>query len=73
MKKVLCLCLLTLLLCSCSQRAWFDGFVFGQQYQCNKLSGQERESCLAAITTDYDRYQRERDESIRRANEAEKQ
>lgn len=72
MKKILFLWLGTLLLCSCSQRDWFAGFVAGQQYQCNKLSGIERENCLDAIATDYDRYRQERDESIKRASQGEK-
>lgn len=55
-----------ILLSGCSRRAWFYGFVDGQKYQCNKLVGSERERCLEAITTDYERYTRERKESLSR-------
>ena len=55
-----------ILLSGCSRRAWFYGFVEGQRYQCNKLTGSERERCLDAITTDYERYTKERKESLER-------
>ena len=59
------LLVLLLVLCQgCSKRAWFLGFVAGQQFQCNKLSGQERTSCLEAIHSDYRRYQQERQEHL---------
>ena len=59
------LLVLLLVLCQgCSQRTWFQGFVAGQQFQCNKLAGQERTNCLEAIPADYDRYQKERQEHL---------
>ena len=55
-----------LLLSGCSSKNWFAGFVEGQKHYCNKLNGMERERCLEAIITDYDQYQREREESLQR-------
>jgi len=50
----------------CTQKAWFQGFIEGQKYQCNKLTGRERTDCLEAINQDYDRYQTERMEYLQR-------
>jgi hypothetical protein len=56
---------LLLVLCQgCSKRAWFRGFVAGQQFQCNKLSGPELTRCRDAIITDYDRYKIERQQRL---------
>lgn len=57
-----------LLLTGCSNRVWFQGFVEGQKYQCNKLLGRERTICLESINTDFDRYQQERKDHLQRAN-----
>ncbi len=54
------LLLLLSLTFGCSKQAWQQGFVAGQEYQCNKLAGRERSRCLEAIVTDFDRYQQER-------------
>lgn len=66
MKKLIFISLFCSLLSACSYRTWHAGFVEGQRYHCNKLSGSERENCLEAIITDYDRYQRERDGILQR-------
>jgi hypothetical protein len=50
----------------CTQKAWFQGFVEGQKYQCAKRAGRERATCLEAINDDYDRYQMEREEYLQR-------
>ena len=63
MDKLLLILLFGLSLQGCTAENWFAGFVEGQKYQCNKLAGMEREHCLDAIISDYDQYQRERDES----------
>ena len=60
------LALLAIGLQGCTQRAWFQGFVEGQKYQCNKLDGRERATCLDSINDDYDRYQMEREEYFQR-------
>jgi len=66
MKNLFYLILVCALLSGCSYRTWYAGFVEGQRYQCNKLDGSERQSCMEAIITDYDRYQRERDAGFER-------
>ena len=68
MNKLLILPFLCLRLSGCSARTWFAGFVEGQKHYCNKLTGAEREYCLESIITDYDRYQRERQESLQRSD-----
>ncbi len=68
MKKLLVISVLSIVLSGCSYQAWYQGFVEGQKYQCNKLSGQERQNCMESIHTDYDRYERERQESIKRTD-----
>lgn len=57
-----------LLLAGCSKRVWFQGFVEGQKYQCNKLVGRERTVCLESINDDFDRYQQERNEHLKVSN-----
>lgn len=60
---------LTLLLCQgCSKQAWYQGFVAAQEFQCNKLSGLERTRCLDSITSEYERYERERKERLQQSD-----
>ena len=66
MPKLLLVLFACLYLSGCSAKNWFAGFVEGQKHYCNKLSGMERERCLESIITDYDQYQREREDSLRR-------
>ena len=67
MRAMLLLIFAAVLLQGCTYRAWFEGFVAGQKYQCDKLSGAERERCLEAIVDNYERYQRERQEVLERS------
>jgi len=60
--------LLIFSLSACTQRAWFQGFVDGQRYQCNKLDRRERNACLESIDINYERYQRERMEHLQKAD-----
>lgn len=63
------LVVLPLLFCQgCSKRAWYQGFVAAQEFQCNKLSGLERTRCLDSITLEYDRYERERMERLQQSD-----
>ena len=56
--------LLISILGGCTRQAWFQGFVEGQVYQCNKLPGPERVDCLDSINRDYQRYQDERENHL---------
>jgi len=54
-----------LLLSGCSFRAWHQGFIEGQRYQCNKLDRTQRQKCLESINYNIDTYERERQERLK--------
>lgn len=68
MRAILFVSLAALFLQGCSYKTWYTGFVEGQKFQGNKLTGNERQSCLDSIIEDYDRYERERQEGLKRKN-----
>lgn len=55
--------LTTLLISGCTDfnRSAYDGIQQNQRQQCNRLFGQQREDCLARITTSYDDYKKQTD------------
>ncbi len=66
MRTFLAFILTIFLLQGCTYRSWHAGFVAGQKFQCNKLTGQDRQDCMELIEDNFDRYQREREEALNR-------
>jgi len=58
--------LILLCLCACDNRYVYDSIQANRANECNKLSGSQREQCLKQLPPDYDTYQRQREELLKK-------
>ena len=58
----LSLCVLS----ACSQREVYNSLQTGQRNECELLSGVQRQECLARLAPDYETYERERQEILKK-------
>lgn len=63
-KIVILFCLCTL--SACSQREIYNSVQTSQRNECELLSGVQREECLARLAPDYQTYERQRQELLKK-------